>query len=465
MAQYDVVIIGSGPGGEVAALRAVQLGLKTAVVEKDQVGGICLNVGCIPTKALLHCADLLEETREGKKFGVVTGEVSFDLKGAMGHKDRVVKTMRGGLEGLFKNKKIDLHRGFGRVIKPGVVGVKAEDGSETQLETRNIIIAVGSTPRSLPFAKIDEQRILSSTGALNLKEVPRHLIIVGAGAIGCEFASMYRAFGSEVSIIEMLPRVVPAEDEEISAELDKALRKRGIKIYTGARTESVENKADGVAVTLTDSKGQAVTLDGDYLLLGVGRTPLSRNIGLEELGVKMDERGYILTDGMMQTNVAGVYAIGDVVPTPWLAHVASAEGVIAVEHMAGHTPHPINYNHIPGCTYCSPEVASVGLTEAAARQQGFNVKVSKFPFAAVGKATVLGQRNGFIKIVADEQYGEILGFHMIGPRVTELIGEGGLALSHEATVESLLATIHAHPTLYEAIHETAHGLLDGFIHF
>lgn len=465
MARYDVVIIGSGPGGEVAALRAVQLGLKTAVVEKEQVGGVCLNVGCIPTKALLHCADLLEETREGKKFGVITGAVSFDLKGAMGHKDRVVKTMRGGLEGLFKNKQIDLHRGFGRVVAANQVAVKGADGAETTLDTRTIIIAVGSAPRSLPFAPIDEQRIVSSTGALSLPEVPRHLAIIGAGAIGCEFASMYRAFGAQVTLIEMLPRVVPAEDEEISAELDKTFRKRGIKIYTGAKTKSVDKREDGLTITLDDASGNEISLDADYLLVGAGRSPLSKGIGLEELGVQMDQRGYIITDGMMQTNVPGIYAIGDVIPTPWLAHVASAEGVIAVEHIAGQHPHPINYNHIPGCTYCSPEIASVGLTEAQANEQGYTVKVGKFPFAAVGKATVLGQRNGFVKIVAEEQYGEILGFHMIGPRVTELIAEGGLALSHEATVESLLATIHAHPTLYEAIHEAGHALLDGSIHF
>jgi dihydrolipoamide dehydrogenase len=464
MAQYDVVIIGSGPGGEVAALRAVQLGLKVAVVEKDQVGGVCLNIGCIPTKSLLHCADLLEETKEGKKFGVITGEVKFDLKGAMGHKDRVVKTMRGGLEGLFKAKKIDLHRGFGRVVSPTQVAVKAADGAETTLDTKNIILAVGSTPRSLPFAQIDEQRIVSSTGALALPEVPRHLVIIGAGVIGCEFASMYRAFGAEVTMVEMLPRIIFAEDEEISAELDKNLRRRGIKIHTGAKTKDVKKDDKGITVKVEAADGKELALEADYVLVGVGRAPLTKNIGLEEAGVKLDERGYVVVDGMMQTSVPGIYAIGDVVPTPWLAHVASAEGVIAVEHIAGHHPHAINYNHIPGCVYTSPEVASVGLTEARAKEQGFKVKVGKFPFAAVGKATALGNRTGFVKIVADEQYGEILGFHMIGPRVTELIGEGGLALSHEATVESLLATIHAHPTLYEAIHEAGHALLDGTIH-
>ena len=465
MSQYDVVIIGSGPGGEVAALRAVQLGLKTAVIEKDQVGGVCLNVGCIPTKALLHCADVLEEAREGKKYGVVTGAVQFELKGAMGHKERVVKTMRGGLEGLLKKKKIDLYRGFGRVVKPGVVSVKGDDGAETLLETKHIIVAVGSIPRSLPFAQIDEERILSSTGILSLSEVPKHLIVVGGGIIGCEFASMYRSFGSEVTIIEMLPRIVASEDEEIADELHKAFVKRGIKIMTGARTQNVEKTDSGLVVSVTDADGKATTLEGDYLLLGVGRAPLSQKIGLQEAGVEMDERGYILTDAMMRTNVEGIYAIGDVTPTPWLAHVASAEGVIAVEHIAGHSPHPINYNHVPGCIYSNPEVASVGLTEAQAREQGYNVKVGKFPFAAVGKATILGQRNGFVKIIADEQYGELLGFHMIGPHVTELIGEGGLALSHEATIESLLATIHAHPTLYEIMHETGHALLDGPIHF
>lgn len=463
MAEYDVVLIGSGPGGEVAALRAVQLGLRVAVVEKDHAGGVCLNIGCIPTKSLLHCADVLEETKESKKFGVITGTIQFDLKGAMSHKEKVVKTMRGGLEGLFKKKKIDLYRGFGRIAGKNQVAVKGGDGNETMLDAKHIIIAVGSTPRDLPFAKFDEERIVSSTGALNLKEVPKHLVVIGGGIIGCEFASMYRAFGSEVTIIEMLPRIVSTEDEEISAELAKAFTSRGIKINTNSKTTAVEKHANGVKVTF-EADGKATTLDADYVLIGTGRAPLSKNIGLEELGIQTDQRGYIVVNEMMQTNVPNIYAIGDVVPTPWLAHVASAEGVIAVEHIAGHHPHAINYDIIPSCIYCSPEAAHVGLTEAQAKERGYDVKVGRFPFAAVGKATAIGQRNGFIKIVSEAKYGEILGFHMIGPRVTELIAEGGIALSHEATVESLLATIHAHPTLYEAMHEAGHALLDGTIH-
>ncbi len=464
MAQYDVVIIGSGPGGEVAALRAVQLGLKVAVVEKEQVGGVCLNIGCIPTKSLLHCADVLEETKEGKKFGVITGEVSFDLKGAMGHKEKVVKTMRTGLEGLFKKKKIDLYRGFGRLTGTNKVAVKGDDGAETIIETKNVILAVGSTPRALPFAPFDEQRVVSSTGALSLPEVPKHLVVIGGGIIGCEFASMYRTFGAQVSIIEMLPRIVATEDEEISAELAKAFTKRGIKLYTGSKTKAVNKRADGASVVFEGPDGKEQTLEADYVLVGTGRAPLTKNLGLEEVGVKTDERGYIPVNATMQTNIANIYAIGDVVPTPWLAHVASAEGVIAVEHIAGHHTNPINYDIIPSCVYCSPEVAHVGLTEAQAKERGHNVKVGKFPFAAVGKATAIGNRDGFVKIVADAEYGEILGFHLIGPRVTELVAEGGLALSHEATVESLLATIHAHPTLYEAMHEAGHALLDGTLH-
>lgn len=463
MAQYDLVVIGAGPGGYVAAIRASQLGMKTAIVEREWLGGVCLNVGCIPTKALLHSAELLDQARDGKRFGVVIDDVTFDIKGAMGHKQKVVEGQRKGVEFLMRKNKIDVLRGTGKVAGRGRVSVSGPEGEQT-VETKNILIATGSKPKSLPGIQIDEERIISSTGALELKEVPRTLGVIGASAVGVEFASMYRSFGSEVTIIEVQPRLVPFEDEEISAELEKAFKRRGIKSFTGAKVNGTERIDGGIVVRLTDKDGKEQTLEFEKLLLGVGREPLSKGIGLEELGVNLDQRGFIVVDQYMRTNVEGIYAIGDVVPSPLLAHVASAEGILAVEHMAGLDVHPINYDLVPGCTYCYPEIASIGLTEARARERGYEVKTSKFPFSANGRANIAGERNGFIKLVADAKYGQLLGVHMIGPHVTELIAEGGVALSHEATAESLVHTIHAHPTLYEAIHEAVHGLVGGTIH-
>jgi dihydrolipoamide dehydrogenase len=462
--QYDVVVIGSGPGGYVAAIRAAQLKLKTAIVEAAALGGVCLNIGCIPTKALLHSAELLDEVREGKRFGVVTPEVSFDMGAALKHKDAVVKQMTGGVGFLMKKNKIDVYAGWGSIPARGQVKVALNAGGEELLAAKHIILAVGSKPRDLPGMEIDEDRIISSTGALELKEVPKSLLIVGAGAIGVEFASMYRSFGSEVTLVEALPRIVPLEDEEISAELTKVLQKRGITIMTGAKLGSVDRSESQVVAKITDANGQEQTIAAERMLLGIGRAPLTRGIGLEELGVTMDKRGYVEVDGHMRTNVEGVYAIGDCIPTPWLAHVASHEGILAVEAIAGMDVHPINYDKIPACTYCHPEVASIGLTEAKAKERGYQVKVSKFPFSANGRASTIGERTGFVKIVADAQYDEILGIHMIGPGVTELIGEGSVAMTHEATGESLVHTIHAHPTLHEAIGEAVHGLEGGYIH-
>lgn len=462
--RFDVVIIGAGPGGYVAAIRAAQLGLKAAIIERTYWGGVCLNVGCIPTKALLHTADLLDEARESKRFGVVIPEVRLDWNGALKHKDQVVKQMTQGVSFLMKKNKVEVHNGSGRLVGRGNVLVTDAEGRQTTLQTNHVILATGAHARELPQigATFDEERILSSTGGLSLKEVPKSLLIIGASAIGCEFASMYRAFGSEVTLVEALPRIVPLEDEEISAELTRAFTRRGIKVMAGARFTGVDRSDAGVVAAVTDSDGKEHQIAAERLLLGIGIVPNTKDLGLEEAGVALNERGWIKVDSMLRTNVEGVFAIGDCAETaPWLAHKASAEGMLVAELIAGHHPPAIDYAKIPACTYSSPEIASIGLTEAKARERGYEVKIGKFPFSANGKATILGQRNGFVKVVADTTYDEVLGIHMIGPRVTELIAEGGVALSHEATAESLMRTIHAHPTLYEALGEAEHAAAEG----
>lgn len=461
---YDVAVIGSGPGGYVAAIRASQLGMKAAVIERGDLGGVCLNVGCIPTKAMLHSAEVLDEAKEGKRIGVIADNVRVDWSGVLGHKDRVVKQMVGGVGGLMRKNKIDVVRGFGSLTDANTIKVSG-DGEDKSVTARFIIIATGGAPRSLPFAPIDEETILSSTGALALQDVPKKLVIIGGGVIGCEFASAYRSFGAEVTILEALPRLIAVGDEEISAELQKSFSKRGIKLNLSVKVAGVEKTANGVTVSYTTEDGKEQKIEADKLLMAVSRAPLTKNIGLETVGVETDERGYIKVNPTMQSSVPNIYSIGDCVPTPWLAHVASAEGILAVEHMAGRHVEPINYEKVPACTYSHPEIASVGITEAQAKERGYDIKVSRFPFAANGKAAVLADRTGFVKIIMDTKYDEILGIHMIGPRVTELIAEGGIALSHEATGESLVHTIHAHPTLYEAIGEAAHGLFEGPLNF
>jgi dihydrolipoamide dehydrogenase len=462
--QYDLIVLGAGPGGYVAAIRAAQLGLKTVIVERQYWGGVCLNIGCIPTKALLHTADLLEEARDGKRFGVAIPEVALDLGAAMQHKDRVVKISANGVSFLMKKNKIDTYDGTGKLIDRTTLQVTGADGKQTNLTAKNIIVATGAHPRDLPQvgATFDEDRILSSTGILNLKEVPKSLLIIGASAIGCEFASMYRAFGSEVTLVEALPRIVPVEDEEVSAELTKAFAKRGIKVMAGAKFTSVDRSETQVVATIVDSAGKEQKAQAERMLLGIGIAPNTKDVGLEAAGVELDQRGFIKVNDMLQTNVPGIYAIGDCcMMAPWLAHKASAEGIVAAEHIAGHHPPAIDYGQVPSCTYCNPEIASIGLTEAKAREQGYDVKVGKFPFSANGKARILGVSVGFVKIVADKKYDEVLGIHIIGPHATELIAEGGVALSHEATSESLMRTIHAHPTLYEALGEAEHAAAEG----
>jgi dihydrolipoamide dehydrogenase len=461
---YDVSIIGSGPGGYVAAIRAAQLGMSVQVVELEtRLGGVCTLRGCIPTKALLHTADLLEEARHGAEVGVAAREVRLEMAGAVKHKEKVVRQSSNGVAYLMKKNRVDVVNGFGRIAAPGRVAVKSADGTETTFAAKNILIATGSSPRSLPGIEIDHKTILSSDSILELAEVPKSLLVIGSGAVGVEFASMYARFGSKVTVIEVLPRIVPIEDEEISRELAASFKRQGLAVYVDTRVEKVTRTDGGVEVIARTSGGKTETFRAEKMLLAVGRKPLSEGIGLEAAGVATD-RGYIRVDGMMLTNVAGVYAIGDVVPTPWLAHVASAEGVVAVEHMAGKNPPPLNYDQVPGCTYCAPQVASIGLTEAKARERGYDVAVGKFPFSANGKARILNETGGFIKIVAEKKYDEVLGVHMIGPSVTELIAEAGAALRLEATSEELVRTIHAHPTLSETMHEAAEAVSGHALH-
>lgn len=461
MANYDLVVIGSGPGGYVAAIRAAQLGMKAAIVEKDAaLGGVCTLRGCIPTKALLHSADLLESARKGGDVGVVAKEVRLDMAGAMKHKAKVVRQSSNGIAFLMKKNKVDVITGFGSLKDDRTVSVVDAAGNETAVGAKFILIATGSNPRQLPIAATDHQTILDSDSILELKEVPKSLIVIGSGAVGVEFASMFARFGAKCTIVEMLPRLVPVEDEEISKELAASFRKQGIASFVDTKVETITKNDQGVEVLARTPSGKTETLKAEKLLVAVGRKPLSEKIGLEKLGIATD-RGYIRIDANCRTNVPSVFAIGDVVPTPWLAHVASAEGAVAVETMAGAETYPLNYDQIPGCTYCHPEIGSIGLTEAKARERGHDVVVGRFPFAAIGKARVLNDTEGFVKIVSDKKYGEVLGVHVIGPSATELIAEAGAAMKLEATAQDLVRTVHAHPTLAEAIHEASEAAANG----
>jgi dihydrolipoamide dehydrogenase len=461
MANYDLVVIGSGPGGYVAAVRASQLGMTCAIVEKDPaLGGVCTLRGCIPTKALLHSADLLEAARQGGDVGVMARDVKLDMAGAMKHKAKVVRQSSNGIAYLMKKNKVDVLTGFGSLKDEKTVSVVDAGGNETAVGAKFILIATGSNPRALPIVPTDHHTILDSDSILELKEVPRSLVVIGSGAVGVEFASMFARFGAKCTIVEMLPRLVPVEDEEISKELAASFRKQGIASLVDTKVETIAKNDQGVEVIARTPSGKTETLKAEKLLVAVGRKPLSEKIGLEKLGVAT-ERGYILIDPNCRTNVPGVFAIGDVVPTPWLAHVAQAEGIVAVETMAGAETYPLNYDQIPGCTYCHPEIGSIGLSEAKARERGHDVVVGKFPFSAIGKARVLNDTEGFVKIVSDKKYGEVLGVHVIGPSATELIAEAGAAMKLEATAQDLVRTVHAHPTLAEAIHEASEAAANG----
>ena len=461
---YDLIVIGSGPGGYVAAIRGAHRGLKTALVEKDpKLGGTCLLRGCIPTKALLHSADLFEELKSAKAHGVVVGETSLDFAGVQKSRQKVVDKSAAGVKYLMKQNKIDVIQGMGRLKDASTVEVSVADGSSKALRAKNIILATGSVPRHIPFIKNDGKHFLTSDDILALKEPPKSLLVLGAGAVGVEFASVYSRFGSECTVVEMMERPLPIEDHEVSEEFRKLFKKRGISIHTGTKLEKAEVKKGRVVSTVATPE-KSWTIETEMLLVAVGRAPVTDEIGLERVGIKKNKDGTLEVNGVMQTTVNHVYAIGDIVATPQLAHIASAEALVAVDHIAGKNPHPLNYLQTPSCTYSAPEVASVGLTEAAAKERGYLVKVGKFPFAALGKARIMGQIEGFVKIVSDAKYDEVLGVHIIGPRATDLIAEACVALRMEATTEELAHTIHAHPTLPEAVLEAAHATMGRPIH-
>jgi len=465
---YDVAVIGSGPAGYTAAIRAGQYGLKTALIEKDNVlGGTCLHVGCIPTKALLFNAEIWDHLKDAKEFGI-EGVDSRKLNWAaiQERKSKIVTKHAKGLEFLMRKNKVETIKGYGKLTGPAqnavlTVEVNASDGASSQMKTslvktRNVILATGSEARMLPALEPDDG-ILTNIEILGLKEIPKSLVIVGAGAVGVEFASIFRSFDSEVAILEMLPRLVPVEDEDVSKELARVFRKRVINFHTSAKVEKVHKTKSGIVVTFSVN-GKPQKLEAEKILIAVGRKPRTDSIGLEKTHIKPD-RGFIKTDSWMQTGEPGVYAIGDIVlGTPQLAHVGAMEGIVAVAKIAGKPGKPINPEHIPNCTYCHPEIGSVGLTEARAEELGYNVKVGKFPFTANSRASIIGQHEGFIKIVSDADHGEILGVHIIGPQATELIAEAVAAMELEATVEDLVWTIHAHPTLAEAMLDASNSV-------
>jgi dihydrolipoamide dehydrogenase len=459
---YDIAIIGSGPAGYTAAIRAGQYGLKTALIEKDGfLGGTCLHVGCIPTKALLFNAEIWDHLKDAKEFGI-EGVDSRKLNWAaiQERKSKIVSKHAKGLEFLMRKNKVETIKGYGKLTGPaqsGVLAVEVTDGGKSSLiKAKNVILSTGSEARMIPGLEPDA-RVLTNIEILGLKEIPKSLVIVGAGAVGVEFASIFRSFDAEVTILEMLPRLVPIEDEDISKELARVYRKRSINFHTGAKVEKVEKTKSGVAVTFSVG-GKQEKIEAEKILIAVGRKPRTDNIGLEKTHIKPD-RGFIKTDSWMQTSEPGVYAIGDIVlGTPQLAHVGAMEGIVAVTKIAGKPGKPINPEHIPNATYCHPEIGSVGLTEEKAREAGYNVKIGKFPFTANSRASIVGQHEGFIKIVSDADYGEILGVHIIGPQATELIAEAVAAIELEATVEDLMWTIHAHPTLAEAMLDASNSV-------
>ncbi len=460
---YDLVVIGSGPGGYVAAIRASQLGLKVAVVERSELGGICLNWGCIPTKSLLKSANVFEYLKHAADYGVtIEGEAKADF-GAMVSRSRgVADGMSKGIQYLFKKNKIEVIAGFGKLLDNKTVEVTAENGDKQEVKASHILLATGARSRQLPSLPQDGEKVIGYRKALTLDKRPESMIVVGSGAIGSEFAYFYNAIGTDVTLVEYLPNVVPVEDEEVSKQLGRSFKKAGIKVMTGAEVTKVDTSGEKVKAWIKTKKGEA-EYEADIVLSAVGITPNIENLGLEEVGVQV-ENGRVKVDEFYQTTVPGVYAIGDIVPGQALAHVASAEGIICVEKIAGHSPEPLDYGNIPGCTYTSPEVASVGMTEKAAKEAGHELKIGKFPFSASGKASAAGHKDGFVKLIFDAKYGELLGAHLIGANVTEMIAELVTARKLETTGHELIKAVHPHPTMSEAIMEAAAAAYDEVIH-
>jgi dihydrolipoamide dehydrogenase len=459
---YDVTIIGGGPGGYVAAIRAAQLGLKAALVEKENLGGVCLNWGCIPTKALLRNAEVISLLSQGKEFGFTTTGFEADFGAAVDRSRKVSERLVKGVEALMRDNNIEVIRGSGSLESANAVAVLMSDRTSRIVQTRNVILATGGRARTIPGTTPDGERILTSREAINLRERPASVVVVGAGPIGMEFAHVWQAYGAQVTVVEMLPRVVPLEDEEVSAVIERAFKRRKVKVLTSARVEGMETTATGVKVRVADRKGEQV-LEAERVLIAIGVRPNSENLGLEPLGVKL-EWGHVAIDDLMRTNVPGVYAIGDLTGKLALAHVASAQGIVAADAIAGIATRPLDYEAMPRCTYSQPQVASFGLTEARAVERGHKVKVGKFFFLANGKALGLGERDGFVKIVADETSGEILGAHLVGSEVTELMPELVLARTWELTPEEIARSVHAHPSLSEALMEAAHAVFGSPIH-
>jgi dihydrolipoamide dehydrogenase len=451
VAKYDVAIIGSGPGGYVAAIRAGELGLKTVVVEKDPyLGGTCLHVGCIPTKVLLHHAEVYDHFKNGAELGFEVSGLSVNWANILARKDKIVKKHAKGIEFLFKKNKVEFVQGWGRYEGPGKVSVE-KDGKTSIIETSNVLMVSGSEARALPGIEPDHKTILTNRSILELPAIPKTLIIVGAGAVGVEFASIYNSFGTQVTIIEALNRVVPVEDEEISVELDKTFRKKNIQIFTGSKVDSVKKDGAGVTVSFKDKDGKAQTLQAEKLLLAVGRKPMTENCGLEKSKAKLD-RGFVNVGPTGETDEPGLYAIGDIVAgMPQLAHAAMMEGIIAVTHIAGKPTHTLLRTRIPNATYCEPQIGSIGLTEKEAVAAGYKVKTGKFPFVGNSKATILGNHGGFVKVVSDEKFGEVLGIHIIGPLATEILSEAAAVLNLEGTIDDMMHMVHAHPTVWEAM--------------
>ena len=460
--KYDLIVLGTGPGGYVAAIRASQLGLKVAVVEKESLGGICLNWGCIPTKALLKSANVFEYISHAQDYGIAVKDATVDFDGMVKRSRSVADGMSKGVQFLMKKNKIDVIMGFGKLVAGKKLEVTAEDGKKESYEADHIIVATGGRSRELPSMPIDNEKIIGYRKAMVLEKIPKKMVIVGSGAIGVEFAYFYNTIGVDVTIVEFLPRIVPVEDEEVSKALERNFKKAGMTIMTSSEVTKVDTKGKGCKVTVKTSKGEEV-LDCDIVLSAVGIATNLEGIGLEDIGVATD-KGKVVIDDFYKTNIPGIYAIGDIVKGPALAHVASAEGIICVEKIAGQNPEPLDYNNVPGCTYCSPEIASVGYTEAQAKEAGYDVKVGKFPFSASGKASAAGAKDGFVKVIFDAKYGEWLGAHMIGNNVTEMIAEVVSARKLETTGHEIIKSVHPHPTMSEAVMEAAAAAYDEVIH-